>query len=110
MPLRSLFIDMNAFFASVEQQYEPSIRRKPVAVIPTEAETTCCIAASYEAKAFGIKTGTPVWEARKLSRGTIIFKVANHRRYVLAHNQIVDAVGSIIQVERVISIDEMMCR
>ena len=82
---------MNAFFASVEQQDDPSLRGKPVAVIPTQAETTCCIAASYEAKKFGIKTGTAVWEARKLSRGAIIFRVANHRRYVLAHNQIVDA-------------------
>ncbi len=110
MPLRCLFIDMNAFFASVEQQDDPSLRHKPVAVIPTQAETTCCIAASYEAKKFGIKTGTAVWEARKLSRGAIIFRVANHRRYVLAHNQIVDAVGSIIPVEGVVSIDEMTCR
>lgn len=110
MPLRCLFIDMNAFFASVEQQDDPSLRGKPVGVIPTQAETTCCIAASYEAKKFGIKTGTAVWEARKLSGGTIIFKIADHQRYVLAHNQIVDAVRSIIPVERIISIDEMTCR
>jgi DNA polymerase-4 len=101
---------MNAFFASVEQQEDPTIRNKPVAVIPTQAETTCCIAASYQAKAFGIKTGTPVWEARKLSRGAIIFKVADHRRYVLMHNRIVDAVRSIVPVERIVSIDEMACR
>jgi DNA polymerase-4 len=110
MPLRSLFIDMNAFFASVEQQEDPSIRNKPVAVIPTHAETTSCIAASYEAKALGIKTGTPVWEARKLSRGSIIFKLANHDRYVLMHNRIVEAVGSVIPVHRIASIDEMTCR
>jgi DNA polymerase-4 len=110
MPLRYLFIDMNAFFASVEQQEDPALRYLPVAVIPTMAETTCCIAASYEAKAMGIKTGTPVWEARKLSRGTIIFKIANHKRYVLIHNRIVQAVGSVLPVERVISIDEMTCR
>lgn len=110
MPLRCLFIDMNAFFASVEQNDDPALRHKPVGVIPTMAETTCCIAASYEAKALGIKTGTPVWEARKLSQGRIIFKIANHERYVLMHNRIVDAVGSIIPVGRIASIDEMTCR
>jgi DNA polymerase-4 len=110
MPLRSLFIDMNAYFASVEQQDDPDLRGKPVVVVPTDAETTACIAASYEAKAFGIRTGTPVWEARRLSRNTVIFRIANHRRYVLMHNRIVKAVGSVIPVERIMSIDEMTCR
>ena len=58
MPLRYLFIDMNSFFASVEQQDKPWLRGKPVAVVPVLANTTSCIAASYEAKAFGIKIGT----------------------------------------------------
>lgn len=109
MPLRYLFIDMNAFFASVEQQDDRSLRHRPVAVIPTDAETTACIAASYEAKAFGVKTGTAVWEARKLCP-KIIFKVANHRRYVIMHNRIVEAVASVVPVERILSIDEMTCR
>lgn len=110
MPLRCLFIDMNAFFASVEQQHHPEYRGKPVAVIPTHAETTCCIAASYEAKALGIKTGTPVWEARKLGKGRVNFVLANHRQYVLVHNRIIDAVKSIIPVHHISSIDEMSCR
>jgi DNA polymerase-4 len=110
MPLRCLFVDMNAFFASVEQQADPALRGRAVAVVPTLAETTCCIAASYQAKALGIKTGTPVWEARKLGRGQVIFKMANHRNYVLMHNRIRDAVGSVLPVEHVASIDEMCCR
>lgn len=109
MPLRHLFIDMNSFFASVEQQENPKLRYRPVAVIPTDAETTACIAASYEAKAFGIKTGTPVWEARKLCP-KIVFVVANHQRYVVMHNRIVAAVGSVLPIESVMSIDEMSCR
>src|SRR5262245_5532950 len=104
-----MFIDMNSFFASVEQQDEPALRNRPLAVIPTNAETTACIAASYEAKAYGIKTGTPVWEARKLCP-RIIFKVANHRRYVIMHNRIVAATQSVIPIESVKSIDEMSCR
>src|SRR5262249_46435119 len=98
-----------AFFASVEQQDKPHLRGKPVAVIPTQAETTCCIAASYEAKAFGVKTGTPVWEARKLCPG-IRCIVADHRRYVTVHNRIVDAVGSVLPIDRIVSIDEMTCK
>jgi DNA polymerase-4 len=109
VPVRYLFIDMNAFFASVEQQDKPELRGRPVAVIPTQAETTACIAASYEAKAFGVRTGTPVWEARKLCPG-IACVVANHRRYVLMHNRIVAAVDSVLPVDRVLSIDEMTCR
>lgn len=109
MPLRAIFIDMNSFFASVEQQDDHSLRGKPVAVIPTDTDATACIAASYEAKAFGVKTGTPVWEARKKCPG-IIFRVARHQRYVIMHHRIVDAVGSCLPVDRVMSIDEMVCR
>jgi DNA polymerase-4 len=100
---------MNSFFASCEQQDKPHLQGKPVAVIPTKAETTACIAASYEAKKFGIKTGTPVWEARKLCPG-IVFIEADHRRYIVMHNRILAAVGRVIPVENVMSIDEMSCR
>jgi len=48
---------MNSFFASVEQEMNPALRGKPVAVVPLLADTTCCIAVSYEGKAFGVKTG-----------------------------------------------------
>ena len=54
MPLRNLFLDFNSYFASVEQQVNPKLRNKPVAVVPMMADSTCCIAASYEAKKYGI--------------------------------------------------------
>jgi len=108
MPLRRLFIDMNSFFASVEQQEKPWLRGKPVAVVPVLADTTSCIAASYEAKAFGVKTGTPVWEARRLCPG-IRFIAGNHKRYVQMHHRIVDAVGSCVPVRTIRSVDEMVC-
>jgi DNA polymerase IV len=50
--LRWLVLDLNSFFASCEQQENPELRGKPVIVVPTMAETTCAIAASYPAKAF----------------------------------------------------------
>ena len=58
--LRWLFLDLNSYFASVEQQENPALRGHPVAVVPMETDATCAIAASYEAKAYGIKTGTKI--------------------------------------------------
>lgn len=57
-------IDMNSYFATCEQQDNPDWRGKPVGVC--EHLGGIIIAPSIEAKRWGIKTGTPVWEARKL--------------------------------------------
>lgn len=109
MPLRYLFIDMNSYFASVEQQDDPKLRGRPVAVVPVEAGTSCCIAASREAKRFGIRTGTAVWQAKRLCP-ELVCVTGNHERYVQVHKQIVKAVGRCAPVERVMSIDEMACK
>ena len=109
MPLRYLFIDMNAYFASVEQQDEPALRGKPVAVVAVAADTSCCIAASYEAKARGVKTGTAVWQARQLCPG-IVLRVGRHERYVEVHKLIVRAVNRCLPVFKIMSVDEMACR
>ncbi len=106
--LRSLYVDFNSYFASAEQQAEPSLRGKPVCVAPVVAETTCCIAASYEAKAFGVRTGTPIHEARKLCKGIRVVQ-ARPAMYVEYHHQLVAAVESCTHVEAVYSIDEMHC-
>lgn len=108
MSLRYLFIDFNAFFASVEQQENPKLRGKPVAVVPVMAERTACIAASYEAKKFGIKTGTSVQEARKLCPAIVIIE-ARPPLYVQYHHNLVKTVESCIPVLAVKSIDEMVC-
>jgi len=66
LKLKWLFADLNSYFASCEQQENPELRGKPVAVAPLISNSTCAIAASYEAKAFGIKTGTNIGEAKRL--------------------------------------------
>jgi DNA polymerase IV len=108
MSLNALYVDFNSYFASVEQQLRPELRGKPIGVLAVMAETTCCIAASYEAKAFGIKTGTMVRDARKLCRD-IIFVEARPSIYVEYHHKLIEIVESCTHVEKVLSIDEMVC-
>lgn len=109
MNLNALYVDFNSYFASVEQQLVPQLRGKPLGVLAVMAETTCCIAASYEAKAFGIKTGTVVSEARKLCPD-IVFVEARPPLYVEYHHKLIEIVESCTHVEKVLSIDEMVCQ
>lgn len=108
MPLRALLLDFNSYFASVEQQLNPALRGRPVAVLPVLAETTCCIAASYEAKRFGVKTGTNVAEARRLCPD-IVFVQARPRVYVEMHKRLMQVVDSVFPLGEILSIDEVMC-
>jgi DNA polymerase-4 len=108
MALNALYVDFNSYFASVEQQLRPELRGKPIGVLAVMAETTCCIAASYEAKAFGIKTGTGVRDARQLCK-EIIFVEARPSIYVEHHHKLIEIVESCTHVEKVLSIDEMVC-
>jgi DNA polymerase-4 len=106
--LRSLLVDFNSYFASVEQQVEPRLRGRPLGVVPMLADTTVCIAASVEAKTFGVKTGTKVAEARRLCPG-IEFVVARHEIYIEYHHRAVAVVDTVVPVRAVLSIDEMDC-
>jgi DNA polymerase IV len=106
--LRSLFIDFNSYFASVEQQLNPALRGRPVGVVPVQADSSCCIAASYEAKAFGVTTGTRVSDAKRLCPD-IQLVLADHAKYVEVHQQAVAVVDRLAPVRQVVSIDEMEC-
>ena len=106
--LRSLFVDFNSYFASVEQQIKPHLRGKPVGVLPVMAHGTNCIAASVEAKAFGVKTGTSVEDAKRLCP-EIVFVEAKHEIYVDFHHRAIAAVERMAPVRQVLSIDEMEC-
>lgn len=109
MSVRHLFVDFNAYFASVEQQERPELRGRPVAVVPVLTDRTCCIAASYEARPFGIRTGTNVGEARRMCPGLRVVE-ARPDVYVRYHHRIIEAVDSVLPVDAVCSIDEMSCR
>jgi DNA polymerase-4 len=104
-----LHIDLNSFFASVEQQLHPEYRNRPLAVVPTMADTTSCIAASYEAKALGIKTGTRVGDAKKICP-EIILICGDHAVYSDYSHRIAAAVERCCPVAHTPSIDEMVCQ
>ncbi|MEO6804133.1 MAG: DNA polymerase [Granulicella sp.] len=104
-----LHIDLNSFFASVEQQLHPEYRGRPLAVVPTMADTTCCIAASYEAKDLGIKTGTQVGEAKRICPDIVLIE-GNHGEYADYSRRIAEAVDLCCPVAHTPSIDEMVCQ
>lgn len=103
-----LAVDFNSYFASVEQQLDPALRGRPVAVVPSLADTTCCIAASYEAKKFGVKTGTLVREAKQLCPGIRLI-VGDHSKYVEYHHRLWKVIDSVLPIYWTPSIDEMHC-
>src|ERR1700728_2324448 len=107
--LNWLFVDLNSYFASVEQEVRPELRGRPVGVVPMMADTTVCIAASYEAKAFGVKTGTVVADAKRMCPEIVLVE-PRHEIYVDYHHRVVEAVESCVPVTAVCSIDEMACR
>ncbi|MEK7578637.1 MAG: DNA polymerase IV [Patescibacteria group bacterium] len=99
-----LHIDMDAFFASVEQRDEPRLKNKPVAVIGANTRTVI-VTASYEARAQGVQTGMNIVEARRACPG-LIFVRANHQKYTQACSEIVQILYSFSPDLEVYSIDE----
>lgn len=101
-----LYLDLNSFFASCEQQENPYFRGKPLAVVPMLVDTTSVLAASYPAKKYGIKTGTKVFEAKKMCPG-ILFTLTRHKIYTQYHYRIIEAVEKCVPISSVQSIDEI---
>jgi len=99
-----LHIDMNAFFASVEQVSDPRLKGRPIAVIGSDHRTVITTA-SYEARAFGVKTGMTVPEARKLCP-RLIFVVGDNRKYTSACARIMEVFSRYTPLVEVFSIDE----
>jgi DNA polymerase-4 len=98
-----LHIDMNAFFASVEQQTNPELQGKPIAVIGRGR--TIVTTASYEARAFGVKTGMNTWQAKQACP-QIIFVIGDNRRYTHTSTEIMSMMREYTPQVEVFSIDE----
>jgi DNA polymerase-4 len=109
MMMNWLFMDMNSYFASVEQHLRPELRDREVGVVPVQSEGSCVIAASLGAKRRGIKTGTRVREARQLCPAIVLVK-ARPNIYVQVHHAILRSVECSAPVQKVYSIDEWAIR
>lgn len=101
-----LFLDMNSFFASVEQQENPAYFGKPLIVVPSLTDATCAIAASVQAKRYGIKTGTNVGEAKEKCRDIICVQ-ARHDVYTRYHRMMLECVVKYTPITKICSIDEL---
>lgn len=99
-----LHVDMNAFFAAVEQQSNPALRGKPIVVVGNAARTVI-LTASYEARAFGVKTGMRVFEARRCCPELIQVGV-NNRLYAHVSAEIMKMLHDYTPLVQVFSIDE----
>lgn len=99
-----MHIDMNAFFASVEQRCNPALRGKPIAVVGS-AERTVVTTASYEARAFGVKTGMNRYEAKRACP-SLIFVIGNNRKYIDTSVRMLDILKGFSPRVEAYSIDE----
>jgi DNA polymerase-4 len=108
--IERLYLDFDGFFASVEQQARPHLRGKPVGVVPfANAQHTCVIACSREAKLRGVKNVMKIADARALCPD-IILVPQSPDLYRRAHNALLSEISAVIPIDAVKSIDELTCR
>lgn len=100
-----MYIDMNSFFASCEQQENPELRNRPIGVITHPSANACVIAPSVEAKKFGVKTGMRLGECRELCP-QIVPVLCRPHRYRDFHVRIIKILGSYCDDVLPKSIDE----
>lgn len=100
-----LHLDMDSFFASVEQQANPKLIGKPIGVIKGKGRT-CIIAASKEAKKLGIKTGTATYEAKAIYP-QIILVPADFDKYFSVTQRFIEICSRYSPDLEIFSIDEL---
>ncbi|RTL62114.1 MAG: type VI secretion protein ImpB [Pseudonocardiaceae bacterium] len=105
-----LYLDFDGFFASVEQLAKPSLRGRPVGVVPfAGTDRTCIIACSREAKLLGVKNVMSVPEAQRICPGLVLVSQSPDL-YRRAHNALLSEISAVLPIDAVKSIDELTCR
>ncbi|MEA3544165.1 MAG: DNA polymerase IV [Thermodesulfobacteriota bacterium] len=99
-----MHIDMDAFFAAVEQQSNPALRGQPIAVVGSQ-QRTIILTSSYEARKYGVKTGMTLYEARQKCPQLQLVK-ANNRLYTHISSQIMQIFQDYTPLMEVSSVDE----
>ncbi|WP_226037913.1 DNA polymerase IV [Aquibacillus saliphilus] len=99
-------VDMNSFYASVEAAYNPKLKGKPLAIAGNpEQRRGIIVTSSYEARAKGVKTTMPLWEAKKLCPELIVMR-PNFERYRTASKAMFQLLSEITPYVQPVSIDE----
>src|SRR4051794_24403839 len=84
-------LDADCFYVSAERVRHPDLAGKPVGVLGNNG--ACVIAKSYEMKAAGVKTGTPIWDAKVLCPDGVYVK-RDFRWYEVLSRRMLDVVGT----------------
>lgn len=103
-PLK-MHLDINSCFATIEQQANPLLRHKPIAVAADTADYGCIVAPSIEAKKLGIKTGTRVGEAKKICPSLVVLP-PDTNKYRSVFYQLKDLLSQFATQVNPLSIDE----
>lgn len=103
----TMHVDINSCFATVEQQANPFLRGKPVAVAAYVKDYGCILAASREAKKLGVKTGMQVREGKALAPGLTVLP-PDPPKYRVVNRQMLGILQSYTAHISVESIDEMV--
>jgi DNA polymerase IV len=101
-----LHLDMDSYFASVEQQASPALRGRPIGVTGRPQDNSIVVAASREAKRCGVKTGMPNWEARRLCPSLRLVP-GKAERYIATTKRFLAILKDYTPLLEVFSIDEV---
>ncbi|KKS32565.1 MAG: polymerase IV protein [Candidatus Amesbacteria bacterium GW2011_GWA2_42_12] len=105
-----MHVDMNSYFATAEQQANPYLRGRPIGIIKGRTglpagRQGCIIAASVEAKRFGVKTGSTVWEAKQKCP-QIILVPSDMDKYFALTKRMISIISHYSPTIEIFSIDE----